>query len=212
MHKPKLQSDGFLPRAIAFRFFLVGLLSISLGACSTTQVLSSSQANQTRSLQEQVQLVGRISIQYQQNDQAQTASAGFEWQQAPQDLHISLSSPLGQTIATIHENAQGARLEQAKQEARTASDIEQLLADSLGWSIPIAGLKAWLQGFDIQANGKAIAIPVKDYVALQSQGWQLQFVSWQADTGVIHPKRIDLQRHTEELGEVKIRIVVDEWK
>lgn len=183
-----------------------------LSACSTSPTISSEQSNKPRTLQEQVQLAGRISIQYQQREQPETVSAGFEWQQTSQELHISLSSPLGQTIATIQQTPIGARLEQAKQEPRTAADIEQLLADSLGWSIPVVGLKGWLQGFDVQTNGKAVAVPVQDYFQLQAQGWQLQFVSWREDAGIVHPKRIDLQRHTEELGEVKIRIVIDEWK
>ncbi len=194
------------------KLFLLAAFSTLLNACSTAPTISGEQSSKPRVLQEQVQLTGRISIQYQQREQAETISAGFEWQQAAHDLHISLSSPLGQTIATIQQTPMGARLEQAKQEPRTAADIEQLLADSLGWSIPVIGLKGWLQGFDVQANGKTVAVPVQDYFQLQAQGWQLQFVSWQEDAGVVHPKRIDLQRYTEELGEVKIRIVIDEWK
>lgn len=181
-----------------------------LGACSTTKALNATQQNQSRTLQQQVQLQGRISIQYQQNDQPQTVIVNFDWQQMPQDLHITLSSPLGQTIATIQENASGARLEQAKQEPRIAADIESLLVENLGWTIPVSGLKAWLQGFDLTANGQAIALPTRDYYRLQSQGWQLDFVSWQVDAGIIHPKRIDLYKNTEQVGEMNIRIVIEE--
>ncbi len=181
-----------------------------LSACSTPPTISSEQSNKPRTLQEQVQLTGRISIQYQQREQPETVIAGYEWQQAPKELLITLSSPIG-TVATIQQNSLGATLKQAKQESRTATDIEQLLTDSLGWSIPITGLKGWLQGFDIQ-NGKAIPLPAQNYFQLQTQGWQLQFVSWQEDAGIVHPTRIDLQRFTEELGEVKIRILIDKWE
>jgi outer membrane lipoprotein LolB len=212
MLKTKPHFFSLFRQTIFFKLFILAACGALLSACSTPPTISKEQSSKPRVLQEQVQLAGRISIQYQQREQTETISAGFEWQQVAHDLHISLSSPLGQTIATIQQTPMGAILEQAKQEPRTATDIEQLLADSLGWSIPVIGLKGWLQGFDIQANGKAVAVPVKDYFQLQAQGWQLQFVSWQEHTGIVHPKRIDLQRHTEEIGEVKIRIVIDEWK
>lgn len=192
------------------KLFLLAAFSTLLNACSTAPTINSEQSNKPRVLQEQVQLTGRISIQYQQREQAETIILGYEWQQAPKELFITLSSPIG-TVATIEQNSQGATLKQAKQEPRTAMDIEQLLADSLGWSIPITGLRGWLQGFDIQ-NGKAIAVPAQNYFQLQTQGWQLQFVSWQEDAGIVHPTRIDLQRFTEELGEVKIRILIDKWE
>lgn len=195
------------------RFFLfacyAGLFASLLSACSTSPKFSSAQHNQQRTMQEQVQLTGRISIQYQQREQTETISTSFDWQQTPQALTITLSSPLGQTIATVQQNAQGAVLTQAKQEPRIAPDIEQLLAENLGWTIPVAGLKGWLQGFDIQKNGTFVAVPVQDYFQVQSQGWQLQFISWQEDAGAIRPKRIDLQRYTEELGEVKIKIIIE---
>ncbi len=192
-------------------FFLTALFSMFLTACGTTPTLKTINDKQTRVLQEQVQLTGRISIQYQQREQLETVIAGFEWQQAPNDLLITLNSPVG-TIATIQQNAQGAVLTQAKQEPRSAVNIEQLLTDSFGWSIPVTGLKGWLQGFDIQANGRVIPVPAQDYFQLQAQGWELQFVRWQEDAGINHPARIDLQRFTEEFGDVKIRILIDKWE
>jgi outer membrane lipoprotein LolB len=192
------------------KIFLLMCFALLLSACSTPKPLSSAQLNQARTLQEQIQLQGRISIQYQENDQPQTVIVGFDWQQTPQELHINLTSSFGQTIATIQQNAFGARLEQAKQAPRIAADIESLLAENLGWTIPVAGLKAWLQGFDLSPNGRAIALPATDYLRLQSQGWQIDFVSWQADAEIVHPKRIDLYKNTEQVGEMKIRIVIEE--
>lgn len=204
LHEPTRNFTALLKAFILLCFCLL------FSACSTPKPLSTTQLNQTRTLQEQVQLQGRISIQYQENDQPQTVIVGFDWQQSPQELHINLTSPLGQTIATVQQNAFGARLEQAKQAPRIATDIESLLAENLGWTIPVAGLKAWLQGFDLAANGHAIALPATDYLRLQSQGWQIDFVSWQADAGIAHPKRIDLYKNTEQVGEMQIRIVIEE--
>ena len=182
------------------------------------QANGNSAANTPRHYHDQITLNGPISIQYQQNEQEQSVSGSFDWQQEKDTISITLTSPLRQTIAVIKQTPQGATLEQAKQETRTAPDIEQLLLETMGWSLPVSGLKNWLQGFD-QINGAMGAerhsIPAIDNHMLDAQGWQLRFVSWQVEEGngsTIHPKRIDLVRHTKHLGEIRIRIVISEWK
>lgn len=179
-----------------------------LSACSSTKSLTPQQATMPRNLQENLQLNGRISIRYQQDQQEQSVNVDYEWQQTPTELHIGLSSFLGQTVANIHQTPIGASLEQAKQETRYAADIEQLLIDSLGWSIPIDDLKTWLQGFDLQPNKIAVAIPAQDDFQLHSKGWQLRFVKWQENAGQIRPKRIDLEKMTDQFGLVKIGIII----
>ncbi len=194
-----------------FGVFLLtcGLL---LNGCSSTKILTPQQAALPRSLQSTVQLNGRISIQYQQDGEEKSATLNYDWQQTPAELHIGLSSFVGQTVANIHQTARGASLEQAKQATLYAADIEQLLVDSLGWSIPIEDLKTWLQGFDLQENKQVTPIPAQDNFELQSKGWQLRFVNWQEDAGTVHPKLIFLEKKTEQFGMVKIRIVISEWQ
>lgn len=196
-----------------FAAYLICALSLSLCACASTQSNQSASTTQhaaNRSYQEAIQLSGRISIQYQQNEQEQSLTVNFEWQQDKDRIEIILISPTGQTIAKIKQDAQAASLEQPKQETLWAADIERLLNDNLGWSIPVVGLKSWLQGFDLQADGRQVAIPTNENFLLQSQGWDLRFVTWQERSGSIVPKRLDLKRSTPEFGEVKIRITVDE--
>ena len=182
-----------------------------LSSCSTTKPLTSEQMARPRNYQESVTMTGKINIQYQQNDKAETLTGNFEWQQNSDEMSITLSSPLGQTIAVIRENAQGASLEQSKQETRYASNVEQLLTESLGWSLPITGLRDWLQGFDRNQQGQRFAVPTRDNHRSMTQGWQLDFTSWQEDGEQIHPKLINLYRRTDEVGDLKIRLAILEW-
>ncbi len=186
-------------------------VSAVLSSCSTTKPLTSEQMARTRNYQQSVVMNGKINIQYQQNEKTETITGNFEWQQNDTELTIVLTSPLGQTIAVIRENAQGASLEQGKHEMRYAANVEQLLTESLGWSLPIAGMRDWLQGFDRNQQGQRFAVPTRDNQRSMSQGWQLDFTSWQEDGEQIHPKLINLYRRTEEVGDLKIRLAILEW-
>lgn len=191
--------------------------SLLLAGCQTTppgKPITQQQAQQQRQFQEKITLLGRVSIQYLENQEPQNIQLDYEWQQQVglNTLQIGLSTSLGQTVARIKQNAMGASLEQAKQATRYASDTEQLLADSLGWTMPVKGLTAWLQGFDLNTNDQLVAMPVQDAFQTQSQGWRLRVVSWQDLNQRVLPRRIDLERETEALGLIKIRILVDELK
>ena len=163
----------------------------------------------TRQYQQKIQISGKISILYQQGDKPQSLPGGFEWEQDEQGIRINLLSQLDQTIARITQNAQGATLEMNGKPPRTASDLDQLLQDTLGWSLPVAGLRDWLQGFVAIDGNKPVAVKAEDQT-INTQGWKLRYVSWHEQPGP--PKRLDLQRYTEQAGEVSIRIVVNEWK
>lgn len=155
---------------------------------------------------------GKINIQYQQDMEAKSVSVNFEWLQTESDTSITLLSPFGQTIATIKQNALGATLQQANEPVRSAQDLDELLSETLGWPLPMASMRNWLQGYALNQHGQRAAIPAQDSGPLLADGWQLHFVSWQQEAEQIYPKRIDLQRHTVQAGEVKLRIVIVERK
>lgn len=155
---------------------------------------------------------GRINIQYQQDDEAKSVSGSFEWLQTETDTNITLISPLGQTIAIIKQNAFGATLQQGNEPLRSAQDVDTLFNETLGWPLPMASMRNWLQGYAINQQGQRATIPSQDSRPLRADGWQLQFISWQQEAEQIYPKRIDLQRQTTQAGEVKLRIAIVERK
>jgi outer membrane lipoprotein LolB len=152
-----------------------------------------------------------LSVSYQKDGKPESLSGKFMWAQTPQGIDLSLSSPLGQTIATISVTAQAATLTESGQAPRTAADIDSLSAQTLGWSLPVSGLREWLQGYATGADGRRfVASPANNSVTT-GDGWRLRFVSWQ-DQGALHPqpKRIDAERSASAAGaELAIRIVLD---
>lgn len=164
-----------------------------------------------------IALGGRISVRYQQEGKDESISGSFRWTQTPQQIVVTLLSPLNQTLATFEITPAEARLLEAGKAPRTAANIETLTHETFGWSLPVEGLRGWLQGFSLE-TGKPLPIaqPGNDNAApvVTRDGWQIRYVSWQNQSPIplTRPKRIDLQRTTPALGDMAIRIVIDDWQ
>jgi len=189
------------------RVLVLAACAAALAGCATTSA-PLSQAP-VAAYRDTVTLAGRLSVNYQKDGQPQSITGKFNWQQVPGRIDVSLASPLGQTIAAISVTPESATLNQAERAPRVAKDLETLTRDSLGWALPVSGLRDWLQGYATGADGQRFtASPANDHVVTKD-GWRLRFVSWQdADTAAPQPKRIDAERN---IGgdALAIRIVID---
>ncbi|GAB3540152.1 lipoprotein insertase outer membrane protein LolB [Noviherbaspirillum agri] len=170
----------------------------------------------TRTFHEMIDLGGRLSVHYQSRQGEEAVHGSFVWTQTPGQTAVTLLSPLGQTLAVIAVTPDFATLRQAGKMARSASDVDVLTAEALGWPLPVAGLREWLQGFAVDRAGRRfIATPTTDEVVTRD-GWRIRYVNWQdGDASAIaqhRPKRIDLARFTEQAGDVSIRIIIDTWQ
>lgn len=157
---------------------------------------------------------GRLSVRYQQNGQEEAVHGSFAWRQVPARTMIELRSPIGQTVAAIDVSPTLATLTQAGQPPRQANDVNSLTADALGWPLPVAGLRDWLQGFGIDANGQRFAVSsAGPREVTTGDGWRITYDAWEQEAGgVSRPRRIDLERDTDQAGPVALRIVIDAWQ
>ncbi|MDP5007819.1 MAG: outer membrane lipoprotein LolB, partial [Glaciimonas sp.] len=94
-----------------------------------------------------IDISGRLSVRYEQNGKEQAMHGSFTWAQTGELTVVTLLSPLGQTLATINITPTHATLQQAGQPLRSATNVDQLTTQALGWPLPIAGLRDWLQAF-----------------------------------------------------------------
>lgn len=199
---------------------VVALLAtcLLLGACAdiAPPPAAATRDAATRAYHDAIEMRGRLSVQYQRNDQEEALHGSFTWSQTAQHTSIALLSPLGQTLAVIDVTPDRATLTQSDHTPRSAADADTLAADTLGWPLPVAGLRDWLQGFATDAQGRRWSAPTGDTpITLVTQdGWQISYVSWQIDSTspTPRPRRIDLTRTTQQAGQVAIRIVLDDWQ
>jgi outer membrane lipoprotein LolB len=191
---------------------LVAGFSAALAGCATTaNVPLTNPAAQVGAYRDTIDLNGRLAANYQKDGQPQSINGNFTWVQRPGRIDVALFSPLGQTVAEITVTPATATLKQSGREPRVEKDIDTLTAKSLGWTLPVSGLRDWLQGYAVDAGGKRFtASPAHDSV-VTNDGWRLRFVEWQnGPNGMPMPRRIDAERSTTAVGDaLTIRIVID---
>jgi outer membrane lipoprotein LolB len=191
------------------RHLAVLAIAALLGGCATAPA-NLSQAP-VAAYRDSIDLTGHLSVIYQQNGQPQPLNGQFNWVQRPGRIDVSLISPLGQTIAQIAVTPQQATLTQAGQAPVVANDIDSLTTRALGWSLPVAGLRDWLQGYALDANGKRFAASPANNSVFTQDGWRLRFVKWQDETAA-HPvpRLIIAERSaTPTSDELSIRVSID---
>jgi outer membrane lipoprotein LolB len=112
-------------------------------------------------------------------------------------------------------------LKRGGEPTRTAPDLDSLTRQTLGWTLPVSGLRDWLQGHAVAADGSRFTASPSSDTVVTRDGWKLDYVTWQepapapgkagADTAAPQPKRIDVTRIAvgEQVDEMSIRIVID---
>lgn len=96
---------------------------------------------------------GRLAMQVA-SDPPQSVSAGFELTGSPDAGELWLTSPLGNTVASVAWSPGSAELRQGEQVVRRAS-LDALTTELGGAPLPLVALFAWLNGQPQTANGWA---------------------------------------------------------
>jgi outer membrane lipoprotein LolB len=188
------------------------LLAAALTGCATSTPTVSTPAASAAvgAYRDTISLTGKLAVTVQKRDQPERSNANFTWDQQPGLIEVAVSTPTGQTVAKITVTPQSATLQQAGKSPREAKDIDTLTTQMLGWSLPVSGLRDWLQGYATDAGGKRfIASPANNSV-VTNDGWRLRFVSWQQGTATPAPQRIDAERSATATSDaLEIRVVID---
>jgi outer membrane lipoprotein LolB len=84
-------------------------------------------------------------------------------------------------VAVINVTPASATLKESGKQPLTAPDLDTLTQKTLGWTLPVSGLRDWLQGYATDSEGKRfVASPANDNV-ITRDGWKLEYMSWQDD-------------------------------
>ena len=146
------------------------------------------------------ELAGRIVARYQ--DRAFTSA--LRWKQSAASDEIWLTAPLGQTIAYLRADGDGATLIAADQRQIRAGSIESLTQSAFGWRFPVAGMRYWVLGQP--APGMMLAAVERDdadrITRLKQDDWQIAFNY--AEPAAVRPSRLEMAG-----ADAEIRLVID---
>ncbi len=193
------------------RPLLIALTLAALAGCATTPSAPRSTAA-VAPYRDNLELAGRIAINYSRDGKKESLNGKFVWQQSKANTDVSLISPTGQTVAVINVTPTSATLKESGKAPRSAPDLDALTRQTLGWTLPVSGLRDWLQGYAVASDGQRfVATPANDSV-ITRDGWKLEYVSWQDENAAVPvPKRIDATRIAlgQAVDDMAIRIVID---
>lgn len=198
------------------------LIAAALAGCATTGGVPP--AGTTGDLpaaayRDTIDLRGKLAVTYQKDGQPQRINGPYTWTQRPGTIDVELFSPLGQTVAVIHVTPGSASMTLSDGKPRVARDLDTLTRETLGWTLPVSGLRDWLQGVATDAQGQRFtASPAHDNV-FTNDGWRLRFAEWQSGQSgqsgqgrgaALTPRRIQAERSaTANSDELAITILID---
>lgn len=134
----------------------------------------------------QFELDGRIVVRESQSRHY----ANISWRHGERGDVILLTTPLGQGVAELTRDAQGARLVTADRKEYVADDWAGLSEQVFGARLPLDDLPQWLSGHAPPA----------------ASGWRVEYLEYQSDTADALPTLIEATR-----GNVGLRLKVSEW-
>ena len=135
-------------------------------------------------------------------------SAFFFWSQEGNRFTIRLSGPLVSHPLVVAGDQHKATMRITGGAVETATTADELVARSLGWTVPLGGLTYWVRGLP------APGIPVRMHLrrdgfldTLDQSGWHIVYSDYQRAGEWTLPRRIVLQR-----ARVSVRLAVDRWQ
>ncbi len=159
-------------------------------------------------------LTGRVAVK----GGKESFSGGVQWRHVEAGDEILLLSPLGQTLAQIQLNPDGASLTTSEHQSYHAANVESLTEQVLGWHLPLEGLQYWVQGVNSPVTASEIDLDIDGRaVAIRQDGWDIDYSSYfpaqavhvtqtQSGAQAGRPRLLRLKR-----GDLQIKLVVDAW-
>jgi len=210
MHFSRLMFSSPAPRRAALGLAAAAIVALSGCASVKPQGPTTSTAATALTTQTSRAYHGRFAVQYvDQNGQQRNAYGNFDWQERGDTVTLQLRNPLGQTMAIVTSSPAAATLELPNRQPMTADNVSTLMQNALGFTLPVEGLRYWLQP-SVAPTSKAETEKDPQQEShlkqIQQDGWTIDYVAY-ADAPATGVKRVNLARTEPPLD---IKLVLDQ--
>ncbi len=135
-------------------------------------------------------------------------NAGVSWQQNKDSFKIRLTGPFAQGAVELTGDSRQVEMLTSEGEIYTAETPEQLLAEVLGWRLPVSALRDWVRGLPYQ--NESVTFREVDnsgkLVVLNQAGWQVEFLRYVPFAGQQIPDKVFIKR-----DDLSVRLVISGW-
>lgn len=178
-----------------------------LGGCTTLDTQNLSPVSVTNIEQaKNWELQGKIAFKSEQ----EKFTTNLYWFHHLKGNELKLTTMIGTNVLTLSETLNKVTLE-VDGKTYQDTDAQALLANVSGLDIPINKLPLWITGqkhaddqvlnYNAQGQIKRLESPS------DNAPWQVEFISWQPQSGVSVPRQIKVTRQ-----DVQIKIQVNQWQ
>ncbi|CAB3762872.1 membrane protein [Burkholderia sp. MSh2] len=184
--------------------------ALALAGCASTPPSASVPAGAALQTAATHAYHGRFAVRYDDSlGKPQNVYGNFDWQEHGDDVSLELRSPLGQTLAVVRSTPQAASLELPNRPTQYAPDVGDLMQKTLGFALPLEGLRYWLLPTPAPATpAETVRDPADDthVTQIRQDGWTIDYLAY-ADAPATGVKRVNLVRATPPLD---IKLVLDQ--
>jgi len=186
------------------RRLLVAACAALLSACAALAPPSEAPAARpARSDISHFALTGRVAVR----NGAESFSANIDWRHGGDGSErILLSSPLGQGLADLDADRQGARLQTADSRRYTAASLDDLSEQVFGARLPLSSLPRWVLGQTPDAADRLALDTLGRPASFLAAGWRVAYPSYESELANALPSLIRLSR-----DQLDVRLKIDRW-
>lgn len=146
---------------------------------------------------------GRISVRLEE----EAWHATILWRQIDKAYHIQIFGPFGAGAIQLDGSPQAVVLTHDGRQTHS-NDPEQLLAQQIGWRVPVKGLRFWTVGQVIPGEPAQIELdPAGRLAILRQSGWKIRYRRYVDAAGFTLPGKIFMDNEG-----LDVRLVIDNWQ
>ncbi|MGA7440322.1 MAG: lipoprotein insertase outer membrane protein LolB [Luteibacter sp.] len=149
-------------------------------------------------------LQGKLSV----SDGNDNHSGGLIWKQDGDRYDFTIRAPVTGRSFRLTGDPDGAELEGLDGGTRRGPDAETLMAQTVGWQLPMAELKSWVLGLRADTGPAELRFGDDQLPSqLVQDGWTVDYKAWDATRQPAMPSKVFAEKPP-----YKVRLAIESWQ
>lgn len=198
-------------RATIRRLVAIAAALLVLAACAPVRTRGTAAQISAQAAREQqlgVQTQWGLQAHFAVSDGRDGGSGTLVWQQNGDEYSLNLRAPITGKTARLEGGPEGVVLTGLREGPIRGEDAQGLLANQLGWHIPVAQLTWWVRGLRAPDSPAELSYGGNGLPALLEQdGWKVEYRDWYADRDPPLPRKVYASKPP-----YSVRVLIEQWQ